>query len=74
MVGRGGARQGSVGGVVLVVIPLLIAPIFLANVVFVFVEKIVNHGHSDQVLGAIIGMTPAALPLNSCRYLIKDGL
>jgi hypothetical protein len=57
----------------LVLIPLLIAPIFVAIGVFVFVEKGVNHGRSDRVLGAIIGMTPAAMPLESSCYLLRSG-
>ncbi len=71
--GHGGRREIREGGVVLVLIPLLIAPIFVAIVVFVFVEKGANHGRSDQVPGAIIGMTPAAMPLKSSCYLLKSG-
>ena len=57
----------------MVLIPLLIAPIFLAIVVFVFVKKEVDHGRSVRARGAIIGMTPAALPLRSRCYLLKAG-
>jgi hypothetical protein len=58
----------------LVLIPMLIAPSFVATVVFLLflcVEKGLNHGRSDRVPGVIIGMTPAALPLSSCNYLVK---
>jgi hypothetical protein len=61
------------GAVNLVLIPLLIAPSFVAIVVVLCVEKGVNHGRSDRVLGAIIGMTPAALPRMSSDYLLKTG-
>ncbi len=77
MGGGGGAwcrREIREGEVVLVLIPLLIAPIFVAIGVFVFVEKGANHGRSDQIPGAIIGMTPAAMPLKSSCYLLKSGL
>ncbi len=73
-VGQGGRRQIKGEGVILVLIPPLIAPIFLAIVVFVIVEKGVDHGQSNRVRDAIIGMTPAALPLKSCGYLLKSGL
>ncbi len=43
-VGQGGWRQVKGEGVILVLIPPLIAPIFLAIVVFVIVEKGVDHG------------------------------
>ena len=71
--GHGGRREIREGEIILVLIPLLIAPIFSAIVVFVFVEKDVNHGRSDRVLGAIIGMMPAAMPLKSSCYLLKSG-
>ena len=71
--GQGGRRQVREEGVILVLIPLLIAPIFLAIVVFVFAEKGVSHGPSDWVLDTIIGMAPAALSLKSCCYLLKSG-
>jgi hypothetical protein len=58
-------RQIRRGGGTLVLIPLLNALIFLAIVVFVFVEKWVNHGRIAQVQVVIIGVTPAALPLTS---------
>ena len=48
----------------MVLIPLLIAPIFLAIVVFVFVKR---------VLDTIIGMVPVAVPLKSRHYLLKHG-
>ncbi len=73
-VGRGGGREIREGEVILVLIPLLITPIFVAIGVFVFVEKVVNHGRSDRVLGAIIGMTPVAVLLKSSCYLLKSGL
>jgi hypothetical protein len=72
-VGHGGWREIREGEVILVLIPLLITPIFVAIVVFVFVEKGVNHGRSDRVLDVIIGMTPAAMPLKSSCYLLKSG-
>ena len=72
--GHGGRREIREGEVIPVLIrPLLIAPIFLANAVFVFVEKGVNHGRSDRVLDVIISMTPAAMPLKSSCYLLKSG-
>ena len=43
-VGRDGRREIRERDVILVLIPLLIAPIFVAIGVFVFVEKGVNHG------------------------------
>ena len=70
---HGGRREIREREVILVLIPLLIALIFVAIVVFVFMEKGVNHGRSDRVLGAIIGMTPAAVPLKSSCYLFKSG-
>jgi len=72
-VGQGGWRQVREREVILVLIPLLIVPIFLAFVGFVFVEKGVGHGQSDRVLDAVIAMAPAALPLKSCRYLLRSG-
>jgi hypothetical protein len=72
-VGHGGRREIREGGVISVLIPLLIAPIFSAIVVFVFGKKGVNHGRFDRVLDVIIGMTPAAMPLKSSCYLIKSG-
>ncbi len=72
-VGQGGWRQVREREVTLVLIPLLNAPIFLAIVVFVFVEKGVGHGRSDRVLDTVIGMAPAALLLKSCRYLLRSG-
>ena len=60
--------------VILVLIPMLIAPSFVATFVFLLflcVEKGLNRGRSDRVPGAIIGMTPAALPRKSCNYLVK---
>ncbi len=71
--GHGGRREIREGEVILVLIPLLIAPIFSAIVVFVFGKKGVNHGRSDRVLDVIIGMTPAAMPLKSSCYLLKSG-
>ena len=76
MLGGGGAwwSEGNrEGESILVLIPLLIAPIFVAIGVFVFVGKSVDHGRSDWVLGAIIGMTPAAMPLKSSCYLFRSG-
>ncbi len=70
---HGGRREIREGEVSPVLIPLLIAPIFLAIAVVVFVEKGVNHGRSDRVLDVIIGMTPAAMPLKSSCYLLKSG-
>ena len=66
--GHGGRRQVREEGVILVLIPLLIVSIFLAIVVFVFVERGMNHGRSDRVLDAIIGMVPAAVPLESIAF------
>ncbi len=43
-VGHGGQRGTREGKVILVLIPLLMAPIFVAIVVFVFVEEGVNDG------------------------------
>ncbi len=57
----------------MVLIPLLIAPIFLAIVVFVFEELGADHGQFKRVLGAIIGVTPAAGMLKSSCYLLKSG-
>ncbi len=73
-VGQGGRRQVKGEGVILVLIPPLIALIFLAIVVFVIVEKGVDHGQSNQVRDAIIGMTLAALPPKICCYLLKSSL
>ncbi len=56
----------------MVLVPTLTAPIFLAIVVFLVVEKGGDHGRSDRVRvqDAIIGMALAALPLKSCRCLL----
>ena len=72
-VGHGGRREIREGEGIWVLIPLLIASSFVAIVVFVFVEEGVNHGQSGQVLGANIGMTPAAVPQKSSYYLLKSG-
>ncbi len=69
-VGQGGRRQIREGGGILVLIPLLIALIFLAIVVFVLVKKEVDHGRSVRPRGVIIGMTPAALPLRRLQVSI----
>ncbi len=71
--GHGGWREIREGEVFSVLIPLLIATSFVAIAVLVFVEKGVNHGRSGRVLGAIIGMTPAAMPQKSSCYLLKSG-
>ncbi len=63
--GGDGQRQIRRGGGTLVLIPSLNALIFLAIVVFVFVEKWFDHGQIGQVRDAIIGAMPAALPLMS---------
>ena len=69
--GLGGRREIREGGLLLVLIPPLIPPIFVAIVIFVFVQKHVDHGQSGRVLGAIIGMAPAAMPLNIGYYLLS---
>jgi hypothetical protein len=64
-------REIREGGLFLVLIPPLILPISVAIVVFVFVQKHVDHGRSGRVLGAVIGMAPAAMPLNAGCYLLS---
>ena len=71
--GHGGWREISLGEVVLVLIPLLITPNFLIFVGFLCVEKDVNHGRANQILGVINSMTPVAMPLMSSSYLLKNG-
>jgi len=71
--GHGGRREIREGEVFSVLIPLLIATSFVAIAVLVFVEKGVNHGRSGRVLGAIIGMAPAAMSRKSSCYLFKSG-
>ncbi len=69
--GLGGRREIREGGLRSVLIPPLILPIFVAIVVFVFVQKHVDHGRSGRVLGAVISMAPAAMPLNAGYYLLS---
>ncbi len=71
--GHGGRREIRLGEVNLVLVPLLIAPSFVAIVGFLCVEKGVNNGQADRVLGVIIGMMPAAMLRMSSGYLLKKG-
>ena len=71
--GLEGWREIREGGLLLVLIPPLNPPIFVAIVVFVFVQKHVDHGRSDRVLDAVIGMAPVAMPLNAGCYLLSCG-
>ena len=69
-VGHGGRREVNLG---LVLIPLLIAPIFVGFVVVLCVGNGEHHGRADQVFGVINSMTPEAMPLTSRCYLLKLG-
>ncbi len=69
---RGGRRESREGEVILVLSPLLIKW-RLSVVWFRKKEKGVNHDRSDRGLGAMIGMTPAAMPRESSCYSLKSG-
>ena len=69
-VGHGGRREVNL---VMILIPLLIAPIFVGCVVVLCVRNGEHHGCADQGFGVMNGMTPAAMPLTSMGYLLKLG-